>query len=276
WIILFLIPLFVAMALTQQEEIRTVSSCVYFSFMSIFLIYECVLIFLAYHPIIRKKNKWIYVNIKAHILTYYYDQKNFNGTKWQINRDTFLNNMKYIGRYNLLAIRLTEIGKNPTSKEWWKLVKLYQHYCFFVNIYCSGWWQFSKNKISKITCDPIKSPIKYTQHKMFFSIPIFALLSTIICLWNIELFSNFWPRYVFISYVFLFLNLTFIIWTLVFVFRFQSNFNKVLSAIKPLFPNDVYEDFADLAKNGIKNLDYEPSSWFVNRVKRVDKNDKWR
>jgi hypothetical protein len=55
----------------------------------------------------------------------------------------------------------------------------------------------------------------------------------------------------------------------------QSNYNKVLSAIKPLFPNDVYEDFVNLTKNGIKNR-WIPSTWFIDRVKRVDKNDKWR
>jgi hypothetical protein len=50
----------------------------------------------------------------------------------------------------------------------------------------------------------------------------------------------------------------------------------VLLAIKPLFPNDIYEDFVNLIKNGIKNAEYAPSYWFVDRVKRVDKNDKWR
>jgi hypothetical protein len=82
-----------------------------------YFIYTFLVIFLTHHYKIRKKNIRIYANVKAHVLTYYYDQKNFNGSRWQINRDNFLNNMKYIGGYNLLAIRLTEIGRDPTSKE---------------------------------------------------------------------------------------------------------------------------------------------------------------
>ncbi|MDR2557918.1 MAG: hypothetical protein LBC33_03710, partial [Mycoplasmataceae bacterium] len=60
-----------------------------------------------------------------------------------------------------------------------------------------------------------------------------------------------------------------------FVLHLQKDYNKVLSAIKPLFPNDVYDDFVNSPINGMKN-GHAPSAWFVERVKHVDKNDKWR
>ncbi|MDR2557386.1 MAG: hypothetical protein LBC33_00900 [Mycoplasmataceae bacterium] len=247
-------------------------------FLTIFLfisIFE--LIFFVYKYTGSKKNRLIYDNIRAHILTYYYDRKNFNGAQWQINRDTFLNNMKCIGKFNLLAIRLTEIGKDPASKEWWKLVKVYARYCFLMNSFCSLWFQADyKKKIMKVTQDPVKWPIKYVQLRLFFIIFILSILFMGIAVWTISLKNLFLPGYVCFPYIFLALILVIVVWTIIFVFRLQSDFNKVLLAIKPLFPNDIYEDFVNLIKNGIKNAEYAPSYWFVDRVKRVDKNDKWR
>ncbi|MDR2557308.1 MAG: hypothetical protein LBC33_00505, partial [Mycoplasmataceae bacterium] len=248
FIILFLI--FVIMIFVCGMRI-TVIDCVYFFLWAIFFLYEFALIFSVYYPRIHKKKKEFYINIRAHILTYYYDQKKFNGAKWQIDRDTFLNNMKYIGKYNQLAIRLTEIGKNPTSNEYWKFVKLYQRYCFFMDVYCSRLYLKSdKRKIPKITRDPIKSPIKYIQYNMFFPIVLFIVISTLICLINVDVFNDLWPEYIYFSYIFLFFNLIFIIWAIIFVLHLQKDYNKVLSAIKPLFPNDVYDDFVNSPING--------------------------
>jgi hypothetical protein len=76
-----------------------------------------------------------------------------------------------------------------------------------MDVYCSQLNpKYDKGKIVKRTRDPIKSPIRYIQYKLFFPIVLFIPISTIICLINVDVFVNLWW-----GYIFLFINLMFII-----------------------------------------------------------------